>query len=154
MIIQQAWIDASQAAHKAFYPRGPFASVTLAQFGDESAWGKDASGTNNYFGVKATPAQIAAGKATRNMTWEFLGGRYVKLPQYFANYDSLADGFTAHAALLCEPWYADCIAATTVEEYCQALSRDHYATEPGYPGILINIINSFNLKQYDIPVAV
>jgi flagellum-specific peptidoglycan hydrolase FlgJ len=153
VIIQQEWITAAQAAHKAFYPKGPFASCQIAQFGDESAWGTRMSGLNNPFGIKATPAQIAAGKARSVLTWEFLYGRYVKLPQYFASYDSLVDSFTAHAQLLCQPWYPDCIAATTPEEYCRALQKDHYATAPNYATALIGIINSFNLKQYDLPMA-
>jgi flagellum-specific peptidoglycan hydrolase FlgJ len=151
MIIQQTWIEAAQSVHKALYPRGPFASVTIAQFGDESAWGADASGINNFFGIKATPAQIRSGQARLRMTSEYLNGRYVRLPQYFANYDSVADGFMAHGQLLCQPWYAACMAATTVVEYCQALLKDRYATEPDYPTILMNIIDSFNLKQYDLP---
>jgi flagellum-specific peptidoglycan hydrolase FlgJ len=154
MIIQQEWITAAQIAHKTFYPKGPFASCQIAQFGEESAWGTEMSGVNNPWGIKATPAQIAAGKARLRMTEEFLNGRYVRLPQYFANYDSLADSFTAHAELLCQPWYADCIAATTPEEYCYALLKDHYATAPNYATALIGIINSFNLKQYDLPVSV
>jgi UPF0755 protein len=153
VIIQQAWIEAAQLVHKTLYPRGPFASVTIAQFGDESAWGVDVSGAYNFFGIKATPAQIAAGDARVRMTSEYLGGRYVRIPQYFANYPSMAAGFMAHGQLLCEPWYADCIKAQTVEEYCVALHTDRYATEPRYPQILMNIINDFNLKQYDVLVA-
>jgi flagellum-specific peptidoglycan hydrolase FlgJ len=153
MIIQSEWISAAQAVHKALYPRGPFASVTLAQFGLESAWGKDASGKNNYFGIKATQAQIASDQATVCLTWEYLNGRSVKMEQYFADYDSLADGFMAHGKLLCQPWYADCIAATTPEGYCEALLKDHYATAPNYATTLIAIINSFSLKQYDLPMT-
>lgn len=149
MIIEPAWIEAARAVHKALYPKGPFASCQLAQFGLESGWGKYASGTNNYFGIKATEAQVAAGKATSRMTWEFLGGRWEHIPQYFADYDSLTDGFMAHGTLLCQPWYADCMAATTPEDYCHALLKDHYATAPGYDASLIEIINSFGLKQYD-----
>lgn len=154
MIIQTEWIKAAQSAHAAYYPRGPFASVTLAQFGDESAWGKDASGKNNYFGIKATAAQIAAGQATIKPTKEQnADGSYRRINSYFADYATLTDGFMAHAALLCRPWYKDCIAATTPEAYCHALSLDHYATEHDYADILIRIIASFNLKQYDLPMG-
>jgi flagellum-specific peptidoglycan hydrolase FlgJ len=151
MIIQQEWITAAQAAHKAFYPKGPFASVTLAQFGLESGWGKYLSGKNNYFGIKATPAQIAAGQATPRWTREEnVSGVPYSIVAYFADYDSLDDGFTAHAALLVQPWYKDCIAATTPEDYCRALQVDHYATAINYASSLIGIINSFNLKTYDV----
>lgn len=152
-MIQQVWIDAAQAAHKAFYPKGPFTSVTLAQFGVESAWGRYPSGKNNYFGIKATQAQIARGQATARWTREERSdGTPYSIVAYFADYASLADGFTAHAALLVQPWYKDCIAATTVEEYCRALQVDHYATAINYAATLINVIDSMNLKQYDIGV--
>jgi flagellum-specific peptidoglycan hydrolase FlgJ len=151
MIIQQAWIAAAQASHKAFYPRGPFASITLAQFGLESAWGTRASGRNNYFGIKATNAQIAAGDVSMVKTWEQRpdGSKYT-LEAYFANYANLADGFTAHAYLLCQPWYKDCIAATTSKDYAYALLKDHYATAFNYADVLIGIIDQYDLTQYDV----
>jgi flagellum-specific peptidoglycan hydrolase FlgJ len=153
-MIQQEWIDAAQAAHKVFYPKGPFASVTLAQFGLESGWGKYPSGKNNYFGIKATQAQITAGQATARWTKEQRpDGSSYSIVAYFADYASLAEGFTAHAALLVQPWYEDCIAATTPEEYCAALKKDGYATAVNYAQVLISIIDSMNLKQYDIGVV-
>ena len=152
-MISQEVIEAAQAAHKAFYPKGPFASVTIAQYGIESAWGRYPSGRNNYFGIKATPAQIVQNKATPRWTREERSdGTPYSIVAYFADYESLAEGFTAHAALLVQPWYKDCIAATTPEEYCRALQVDHYATAINYATSLIAVIASMNLKQYDIGV--
>jgi flagellum-specific peptidoglycan hydrolase FlgJ len=151
-MISQEVIEAAQAAHKTFYPRGPFASCQLAQFGLESGWGKYASGKNNFFGIKATEAQIAAGQATPRTTKEQRAdGSWYTITAYFADYASLTDGFTAHAALLCHPWYKDCIAATTPEAYCRALQTDHYATALNYAVDLIQIINSMDLTKYDLP---
>lgn len=144
-------IDAAQAAHMAFYPRGPFASVTIAQYGLESGWGRYPSGKNNYFGIKATAAQIAAGKATARWTREEKAdGTPYSIVAYFADYDSLTAGFIAHAALLVKPWYADCIKATNPEDYCRALQVDHYATAHNYAESLINIIHSMSLERYDL----
>ena len=42
-------ILAAQASHKKFWPRGPFVSVNIAQFGLESSWGTHQSGVNNLF---------------------------------------------------------------------------------------------------------
>lgn len=149
-MINQVWIDAAKAVHKALYPRGPFASVTLAQFGLESGWGRYASGRFNYFGIKATTAQIAAGKATPRWTREEKSdGTPYSIVAYFADYDNLEDGFMAHGILLTQPWYRDCIAATTPEEYCRALQVDHYATAVNYAEALIAIIARSDLKQYD-----
>ena len=154
MTIAPEVIAAAQAAHKAFYPKGPFASVTIAQYGLESAWGRAQSGKNNFFGIKATPAQIAAGKATPRWTREEnADGTPYSIVAYFADYDSLADGFTAHAALLVKPWYQACIDAQTPEEYCRALQIDHYATAGNYANALIAIIEGYDLKQYDLPMS-
>ena len=154
MAISQLAILAAQLSEKKFYPKGPFASVTLAQYGDESAWGAEVSGVNNFFGIKATAAQIVAGKATRRMTHETLAnGQYVLIPQYFANYDSLEDCFDAHASLLCTPHYLACQQAQTPEAYCMALQACGYATgEPGHPygPSIWAIIVSMGLTQYDV----
>lgn len=151
-------IAAAQAIHAEFYPRGPLASVTLAQWAVESDYGKDASGTFNYFGIKATKAQIAAGQATLKMTREVIGGRSIEEPQYFANYPSVDAGFKAHGALLANnSWYKDFQVAPTASAEAEALVKDHYATAPNYATTLIVVIRQYDLAQYDtaapIPVA-
>lgn len=153
MIIQPYIIEAAQVSHKRFYPRGPFVSVTLAQWILESDWGRYVSGKNNYFGIKANAEQIAEGKFTVRLTHETTPrGQYIKIPQRFADYDTLEEGFDAHAALLTTPHYRDCMMASTPEDYCRALWKDGYATgEPNEPYdlVLIRIMQGSNLKQYD-----
>ena len=65
MIVPPYLIAAAQSSHKKFWPKGPFVSVNIAQFGLESDWGKTQSGVNNFFGIKAnaSPAlsYLAAG---------------------------------------------------------------------------------------------
>jgi len=151
-IVQTAWIEAAIASHAKFYPRGPFVSVDLAQLILESNWGRRTSGKNNYFGIKATPAQIAAGKATEVWTKEQRpNGEVYSIQAYFADYDSLEECFDAHATLLTTSRYMDCENAPTPEAYCYALHADGYATALVYATALIQIINQFNLKQYDPP---
>ena len=149
-------IAAAQAAEKAFYPRGPFVSIILAQWALESGFGEHASGYNNYFGVKATAGEIAAGRATMRLTHETIGGVYRPMYQYFANYATPTDGFMAHSALLCEPsmaWaYGDCWRAETPQAYARAL-KEHYATgEPGkpYDTALIEIMDENDLYHFDV----
>lgn len=150
-MIDPTIISAAQTSHAKFYPRGPFVSVTLAQWAVESGWGKHVSGRNNYFGIKATQAQIDAGNATQRLTNEFYGGQMHQVEQWFANYDSLVDGVDAHSALLITPHYQACQNAQTPEDYCRALQACGYATAPNYASVLIGVINSANLKQYDQP---
>jgi flagellum-specific peptidoglycan hydrolase FlgJ len=142
----------AQAAELAYYPVGPYVSVTIAQWILESAWGADMSGANNCFGIKATSAQIAAGQATLRWTHETLNGQYKALPQYFANYGSLKDCFMAHAALLANsPYYHLAQAAQSPEAYAMALTGIYATGIPGFPygEQLIKLINEYNLKQYD-----
>jgi flagellum-specific peptidoglycan hydrolase FlgJ len=143
--------DDAIASHATYYPRGPFASVSLAQFGDESNWGKVLSGDFNPFGIKATQAQIKAGKYRLRPTREQRpNGQYVRINAPFASYASWKDAFDAHAELLCTSHYARCQMARTPEEYCLALHLCGYATEIDYAEILIKIINSGDLKKYDV----
>ena len=140
------------ASHAKFYPRGPFASITLAQWAIESAYGRHMSGRNNCFGIKATAAQIQMGQATSRWTHETLGGQYQKMLQYFADYNTLGDCFDAHAHLLTTPWYQRCIDATTSREYAHALWLCHYATGiPGHPydAALIAVMDANDLYQFD-----
>ncbi len=143
------YIDPAQATHSKFYPRGPFISIILSQGILESDWFTRPAGINNFFGIKATRAQIASGAATKVWTREFYNGRYVPEDLYFANYPSLEAGFDAHATLLTEPWYQLCIDAKDAFEYARALQACHYATAPDYAEILISIITFNDLTRYD-----
>lgn len=143
------FIAPARASHAKFFPRGPFVSIILAQLADESAYGTRTSGTHNYFGIKATKAQIAAGDASLIRTREWVNGTYHTETLYFANYPSPEACFDAHSELLTHTWYADCIAALTPQAYAGALHADHYATEPNYAKILIDIMNYNNLYAYD-----
>ena len=139
-------------SHARFYPRGPFISITLAQWIIESAWGTAPSGRNNFFGIKATAAQIAHGDYTIRWTGETIHGVYQKIRQPFANFDSPADCFDAHAYLLCQPWYAPCQRAPNPDAYAHALWLCHYATgEPGHPydQVLISYMRLYNLYALD-----
>ena len=52
-------IAAAQAAEKAFYPLGPFVSVSLAQWALESAYGHaEPAGSNNPFGIRSEERRV------------------------------------------------------------------------------------------------
>lgn len=145
-------IAAAQGSHKAFYPKGPFASVSLAQWALESDYGKFLSGKNNSFGIKATKAQIAAKKATLRWTHETLHGQYVKVAQWFADYDTELDCFMAHAHLLATSgYYTTAQHAANPKDYAMALQGIYATGIPGHPygPALILIMDQNNLYQYD-----
>jgi flagellum-specific peptidoglycan hydrolase FlgJ len=147
-------IAAAQASHKLYYPKGPYTSVSLAQWAIESAYGKSVSGKNNYFGIKATPAQISSGQATVRWTQEFYDGAYRKVEQWFADYPDENGSFDAHAKLLAtSPLYAAAQAAKTVETYVVAMAA-RYATAPNYSEVILGLIKSAGLTQFDVGAAV
>lgn len=144
-------IAAAQASHKLYFPRGPYPSVSLAQWAIESAYGRAQSGKNNYFGIKANDAQIAAGQAAVRWTQEFYQGAYHKVEQYFADYPDQEGSFDAHAKLLAtSPIYVEAQHASNVHDYVVAMAK-HYASDPNYASVILNLIATDNLEQYDQP---
>lgn len=140
-------IAAAQASQAA---TGIPASVSIAQWAVESAWGVRCTGMNNYFGIKATPGQ----PQTLCATHEVIGGKRVLVNAAFAVYGSLEDAFTAHAALLAHnPRYAVARALLPdVEAFVNAMAPI-YATDPGYAALILQIIHGHQLQQFDTVTA-
>ncbi|HDR9029891.1 TPA: glucosaminidase domain-containing protein [Burkholderia vietnamiensis] len=88
--------DAMAAAKESEARSGIPALVTFAQWAQESGWGRKMSGKNNPFGIKARNGEAG----TDVVTHEVIAGKRVKMVQRFADYDSMADAFEAHARLL------------------------------------------------------
>ncbi len=96
------------AARKAQEAWGVPASVSLAQYGLESAWGAKLAGKNNPFGIKALPGQPHTDAATH----EVVHGQFVAAKLAFADFPSIEAAFDAHAKLLATaPVYAPAKAA-------------------------------------------
>jgi flagellum-specific peptidoglycan hydrolase FlgJ len=139
-------IDAAQNAQAAY---GVPASVAIAQWALESAWGAHCTGKYNFFGVKATATQ----PASLCWTHEVVGGKSVACQQRFADYVSLKAAFGAHAALLTHRQYAKAWPFKTVEAFVSAIAPV-YATDPDYGEKLMTIIRGNRLERYDVaPVA-
>lgn len=145
-------IAAAQAAHKAFFPLGPFPSIGLAQWALESAYGHaEPAGSNNPFGIKAVPGQ----DSVVAWTHETLNGHYVRIPQHFAKYASVQDAFMAHAKLLATShYYVKAQHASNPKDYAMALQNIYATGIPGHPygEALIAIMDAANLYQFDTPV--
>jgi kumamolisin len=140
-------IKAAQASQQKW---GIPASITLAQWAQESGWGKHMPpGSNNPFGIKATGNQPFVQVPTR----EFFNGQWVVVQAKFRAFSSIADSFDAHAQLLAtSPAYA---VARSFEndpaKFANALTGV-YATDPNYGAELNSIISGSNLTQYDVPI--
>jgi flagellum-specific peptidoglycan hydrolase FlgJ len=145
MLFPENIIKAAQAAHQV---TGCPASVTLAQWALESGYGKfTPPGSNNYFGIKAVPGQ----PFVQVPTHEFYGGTMHTEVARFAKYETIADGFEAHARLLTDP-HGPYSAALRYKNngllFAQAIAS-RYATDPRYADKLTMLINQNKLLQFD-----
>ena len=118
------------------------ASITLAQGLLESQCGESrlAREGNNHFGIKCTGW---SGDTIRHDDDE--------LQECFRSYASAAESYNDHSLFLkrkrYEPLYA--LAITDYKGWAQTLKKCGYATDPKYPEKLINIIETYELFQYD-----
>ena len=153
MLFLRSVAPAAMATMKA---TGIPASVTIAQAILESGWGNTrlAVMAHNYFGIKAA-ADAAPDAYMRFPTWEYDLGKRVMVDADFAKYPSVEECFAAHARLLATaPRYALCMAAKDdAAKFCEQLQACGYSTSPHYASQLMELIQEFDLTQYDAEPA-
>ncbi len=148
MTIAPEVIAAAQAAQKKW---GVPASVSLAQYGIESGWGRfEPPNSNNGFGIQALAGLPSVAAASH----EFRGGKLVPVIEHFAVFASVADAFDKHAELL---------ATARAYRYAMAVSNNPdqfaetmgpvYATAPHYAETLIGLMHADDLYRYDVKDA-
>lgn len=120
------------------------ASVTLAQYATESAYGKSwlAQNANNYFGMMAS-------KNSSSKVW--------RSDRYWQVHDSMADSFDKHGQLLAGPTYSGATAGyTDAYDYIDRMAPIYAPESDGNTGIAAlwkQIIKDNNLTQYDTGAA-
>lgn len=143
-------VPAAQRSQRDF---GIPASVTIAQAILESGWGQSALAVkaNNFFGIKAN-AHAAPDQYAEFPTTEFVDGRKKSVMAAFARYATPADSFNAHAKLLATTArYAPAMeAAGSPRAFAFRLMRCGYSTNPEYSDSLIDLIDEYDLTQYDL----
>ena len=122
-----------------------FPELVAAQWALESNWGRNTSGTHNYFGLK--------GKGTTVKTTEYVNGSPVFIQDGFLNFDSLKEC----VEYLVNRWYKNYKQysginnAKTTLEAAQQLTAQGYATDPTYAAKLITIVqrqrNNLEVQQ-------
>jgi hypothetical protein len=118
-----------------------YPECVAAQWALESNWGKDTSGTHNYYGLK--------GFGTTVNTQEFINGQWVTIKAGFIDFPDL---YTCTCYLV-DRWYKDygtykgVNRATSRNNCAQLLVTEGYATDPGYSTKLIQIMD----KQLGTP---
>lgn len=142
-VLPAAVIEAAIASERRW--RVP-ASVTMAQWIVESAWGAAVpAGTNNPFGIKAVGSEPGVERPTS----EVVNGETVTVTAKFRVFDSLAAAFDEHGRLLATD-AAYSVAMRQVQDadaFADALTGV-YATDPGYGQTLRWVIHTYKLETY------
>jgi hypothetical protein len=137
-------IEAAKASQKRW---GIPASITLAQWIVESAWGAAMPpDSNNPFGIKALESQPAVESETR----EVIDGKVITIVARFRRFDSQAEAFELHGKLLStgSPYRAAMEVVQDPDRFADALTGV-YATDPQYGTTLKWVMDNYQLKQYD-----
>ena len=144
---------------------GILASVSAAQFILESGYGKSelAQKANNCFGMKAS----LSGNTWAGSSWDGSSvytiptqeqnpdGSYVEITADFRKYACVEDSVADHSAYLLgakkgrSKWYKGLAGCRGYKKAVQIIKDGGYATDLGYVNKLCNLIERFNLTQYD-----
>lgn len=129
-------------------------SVCIAQAALETGWGTSSLMTkaNAYFGIKA--GKSWTGKVYSSKTKECYDGvNFTTETACFRAYDSVADSVADYFDLIIgSSRYAGAVNETDAEKAITAIKNGGYATDPNYIDSVMNIINIYNLTQYDTDV--
>jgi len=143
----------AEAARESQADSGVPASVTIAQAILESDWGQSqlAKKGQNYFGIKATRGPGPAGEISMR-TWEVVSGANITVQDAFRAYHNLYESVMDHGRFLADnPRYAAAFKVTDdPREFARRIQAAGYATDPAYASKLINLMNRYNLYQYDL----
>ena len=148
---------------------GILASVSLAQFILESGYGKSelAQNANNCFGMK----KLLSGNTWSGSSWDGKSiytkktgeqnpdGSYVTITADFRKYPCVEDSIADHSAYLLgamngsKQRYAGLKGCTDYKKAAQIIKDGGYATSLTYVDKLCDIIQRWDLMQYDVKVA-
>lgn len=142
---------------------GVLASVSMAQFILESSYGKSelAQNANNCFGMKSR----LSGNTWSGSTWdgssylkktqEYTNGQYITVTASFRKYSCIEDSIADHSAYLLgamngsKKRYDGLKGMTDYRAAIQLVKDGGYATSPTYIDNLCNVIEKWNLTEYD-----
>ncbi|MCC5895903.1 MAG: glycoside hydrolase family 73 protein [Alkalibacterium sp.] len=125
-------------------------SIAIAQAIVESNWGESGLAVNdqNYFGIKGASTQPTYATLEYDEEW-------IEIQASFRSYASLEESVEDYAELIAggTNWnpdlYQPVIDAENYREAAYALQESGYATDPNYPAKLIEIVELYDLDQYD-----
>lgn len=133
--VTNSWQGITEAAARA---GARYPELVAAQWALESAWGKQPSGRNNFWGLK--------GKGTIKTTKEVINGKEVQIKAEFQDFRTISEG----VQFLVDRWYRDYETggkiyrgvnnASDREAAADELVKQGYATDPSYATKLRNLM--------------
>jgi hypothetical protein len=120
-----------------------FPELVAAQWALESNWGRNTSGTHNYFGLK--------GSGTTKTTTEYVNGVPISIRDGFLNFGSIQES----VEYLVTRWYKDYKQysgvnnAKSTSEAAKQLVTQGYATDPAYSSKLLSIVERQTGKKIE-----
>ena len=134
---------------------GVLPSITAAQAILESGWGSSElakAPNNNLFGIK--DSEDWNGESVIVLTQEYVNGGYITVNAAFRKYASWNDSVVDHAKFFTSTeWrknnYRKVVNETDYRIAAQELKNAGYATDPGYAGKLISLIEAYKLYEWD-----
>lgn len=158
---QQEFLDVvSPVAKKVAEANKLYASVMIAQAALESGFGGStlsSAPNHNMFGIKGSYQGESVGMTTS----EFVNGKWIRIVQNFKKYPNHQASFEDNARLLRNglTWNKNFYSGTWIENTTSFKDatqwlQGRYATDPAYASKLNNIINLYNLTQFDFNAVV
>ena len=128
-------------------------SPIIAQAIHESGWGESrlAAQYHNYFGMKCGTKWT--GRSVNMKTQEeYSAGSLSTISANFRAYDSMEEGVKGYFEFIQLPRYANLKGVTSPRQYLQNIKDDGYATGSQYVNNTMNLVNLYNLTQFDVAV--
>lgn len=148
----------AQVAIEEMQKSGIPASIKLAQGLLESDWGRSplANKANNHFGIKCGSNWSGKSFYVEDDDYDRAGK---KVPSCFRYFDDAVMSYRAHTDFLRDPskegryGFLFNYKSTDYKQWAHGLKKAGYATDPNYPKKLIEIIERYQLYQYDLEVG-
>ncbi len=125
-------------------------SPIIAQAILESAMGTSELAVNahNYFGLKYK-SNVAAESYVKIGSEQNQDGTYYSGVMMWCKFPSMAYGVKGYFDFISAPRYANLKGVTEPEQYLMNIKADGYATSKNYVKNLMDVIERYNLSQYD-----
>ena len=126
-------------------------SPIIAQAIHESGWGESklSAKYHNYFGLKCGTKW--KGKSVNMSTQEeYSAGTLTTISANFRAYDSMEEGVNGYFEFIQLARYANLKGITSPRKYLETIIADGYATGKQYVDHVMNLINLYNLTQFDV----